>query len=295
MLFFKDEKDYKTVVSGLRRELKALGLPVASHTQMVEALAKAIGHKSWAALQATRMGQPALPAAPVAVPATKVRETYDGENVDLEDDRDHKAYRLFNDDGSLDLSDEGALVTGLNLHLLEGTLDDIQYCTAGVSSVNRASSGELDIQHAGDTDVNWDGQETRHDSRNVPLWWSENAEAVPEDRCIIVPDGVDASTNILSEEVVSEHEFPVRVQLVDAAFRFLTDKGLAEQALLEMPHDGDFFGDEFYDNANQLFRSGKREASALGLAQRATGFCLHVGEFKVLRERLALAKQPALF
>lgn len=294
MLFFKEEKDYKNVVSGLRRELKAMGLPVASHTQMVEALAKAMGHKNWAALQVAHKSQPtAAPAAPVA--AVKPKDTYDGENVDLEDDLENKPYRLFNDDGSLDLAGEGSLVTGLDLYGLEGTLDDITYCTANVNSVNREASGELDVQFSGDTEVNWDGQETRHDRRNVRLWWSENADAVPEDRCIVVPEGLDRGSNILNEEVVQEYDLPVRMELVDAAFRYLNDKGLADQALLEMGHDGDFFGDEFYDNANQLRNSGKRKASALGLAQCAAGFCMHVGEFKVLLKRLTDAKQPALF
>lgn len=291
MLFFKEAKDYKNIVSGLRRELKALGLTTPSHSQMAETLAKAMGYPSLAALQAVLK---TFTVPETAAPAAKAPETYKGEDVDLADDLEHKPYRLFNLAGELDLAEDGVLATGLHLHSLEGTVEDILNNTCNVTSVTRDKDGELDVNFNG-TEVNWEGTETRHDKRNQPLWWSENCEEVPQDRCIVVPEGLDRESNILSEEVVEEYGLPVREVLVDAAYRYLSDKGLADQALLEMPHDGDFFGDEFYGHANQLFNSGKRKASSLGLAQRAAGFCMHVGEFKLLRERLAKDKQPPLF
>ena len=37
MFFLDEDKDYKTVASGLRRELKALGANTPSHNQVLEA------------------------------------------------------------------------------------------------------------------------------------------------------------------------------------------------------------------------------------------------------------------
>jgi hypothetical protein len=295
MLYLKKEEDYKALTSGIRRELKEAGVTTLSHTQIAELLARALGHKSLAALKATHKDELAVVSMAPAVPADapKVPETYDGEDKALADDEAHKAYRLFNTDGSLDLANEGTLVTGLRLHALEGTVEDILGSTCNLVAVSREADGSLHADFDG-TEVNWDGTETRHDKRNVALWWSENSEAVSEDRCIVVPDGVDRGTNILNEEVFEEYEFPVRTALVDAAYRYIVDKDQVAQALAEMPYEDGFFGDDFYVNAEQLF-NGKRKASLLGLTQRATGFCMHVGEFKLLRERLATLQQPPLF
>lgn len=289
MLFLNEFEDYKSVVSGLRRELKSMGIPPASHNQMLEALAKSLGHGNWAELQVAHRRRPV-----VKLPVPK--ETYDGEAVFQKEDLKYKGYRLFNDDGKLDLSVEGTFVTGMQLWTLSGTYDDILAVTSDVNEVSREQGGELDIGFAGETDVNWDGQETRKDQRGVPLWMTEDGTAIAQDRCIVAPEGFDSETNLLSEEVLEDNELRQRDSLVEAAFRWLKDTKAVSQALAEMPSgaDTDFFEHEFFAYAGATFVDRTHKLSVIGEAQRAAGFLMHVGEFKELRKLLVAEQQPGL-
>jgi len=286
MLFFSNEQEVKTVTSALRRELKALGLDAPSHNQMLEAVAKSFGHKSYAAMLAAQpQVAPTAPPALKPVVATPAKGKYDG-------------YELRNTRGELDLSTSGALVTGLWFNLATGTSDDIPQCTAGISGASRNADGTLDFDHDGGTDVNWDGQFTRKNSRGVQLLCDESADEHPADCYILVPENwgdsvgfdEDSSINLLSQEVVEEYDLRVRDVLVAACLKWLVDKGQVAAALEELDYDEDFggFTDDFAHYADAVAEPGTKRVSVLGAAQWVAGFRMHVGEFASLREQLLL-------
>lgn len=303
MLFFSNEKDYKNLASALRREL---GLTDVSHNQMLEAVAKSMGHKSYAALLATKPAAPAAPVAPAAPQAPVYSYPfkpvqvygYSGEKRFLAQLKKYKAYRLFNDEGELDLTKSGDLAEGIGLAGVNGTLDDIRNCTCLIEGARRSKAGNLKPVHAGETDVNWDGQVTRTDTRGVDLYVDRNYEGVPADTLFLVPEGCAGAdggeaVNLLSEEVAEEHDFAVRSVLVEACMRWIVDKGLTAAALEELVYDEDWggFSDEFAEYADAIGEPGTKDVSVLGQAQWVAGFQMHVREFKALRnELLALVK-----
>ena len=292
MLFFPNDKDYKNVVSGLRRELKTFGVTTVSHNQMLELLAKSRGHTSYAALLAAQPPEAQPAPAVTAPPARKPYKAfaYAEERTYLAEMEKYKAYRLFNT-GQLDLcEDEDAVpVHGLTMAKVAGTLDDIWNCLANTNAATRQKDGSLDIQYSGDTDVNWDDQETRRDTRGVALWQDGDCETVPEDSLVLVPEGCE-DLNLLSEEALENEgiDLEPREELIDACFRWLKDNELVQAAVAELVWDESWggFEDGFAEFADAIGAPGNKKASTLGKAQWVVGFAMHVHEFKQLRERL---------
>ena len=294
MLFFSNEKEYKDVVSGLRRELKALGFDLAGlgHNRMLELVARSMGHTSYAAMRAA---QPAAVPTKVEAPKPSARQVYmtyahDEEAVFLAELEQYQGYRLLNT-GQLDLctDEEATPVHGLTMAGMEGTLEDIWNCTCATNGASRNEYGTLDAHHGGETDVNWDGQKTRCDTRGVELWVDGNCNAVPADTLVLVPEGCE-DLNLLSEEALDNEGIVLkpREELVDACYRWLVDNQLVAAALEELVWDEGWggFGDGFAEKADAMGSPRNAKASVLGKAQWVAGFAMHVHEFKALREQL---------
>ena len=286
MLFLNDIKDYKTLASGLRREM---GLEL-SHNQVLEALAKALGHKSFAALKAAQptgsLEKAAAATTPAAVPAKAPNPNGWPEDMALHLEHAFclvladRPYQLLND-GRLDLVARGesaGFVTGLHLTELSGTVEDILCCTGEVSSVERDAKGDIDINWGGSTDVNWDGQTTRVDGRGKSLWYTHNGDFVSEDACVAVPEGF-SSEDMLDDDAVVDWELPVRDVLVQAVARYLRSELLVELALTELTDD-----DSIAQACEDL---SDKATSALGRAQNAVGFQMHVDELHALEDLLS--------
>jgi len=265
MLFLENKKDYKTVTTALRRELKALGLPPVSPAQMFEVLSKALGHKNWATLQ---VAQP--PKAPKAKP------TYGLEADDAEDDARFKGYRLFNKQGHYDLSREGVLVNGFSGLIANAALEDVLAVTVMVDSVTRKRDGNLDLHGCDETDYDTGSSEHRKDRRGQYLWGYE-ADALPQDRLLVAPEMSGYKPNVDFLDSDYSNRCPLRQDIIEGAHRWLLDKSLVDQALEELA------AGDFVLLARRWGVELSETVSAIGQAQYAVGFGLHLREFGVLQ------------
>lgn len=202
-----NQQEFKNVVSGLRAELKNAGVTQFSHTQMQEILAKALGASSWGELK-TKLPKE-MQRKPTSAAALKVvRCAADLDPLNLQP--------LSNDDGWLDLvepGEDGELITGF-FETLEGTLEDIKACTCAATGERRGADGKVEIEFGGETDVNWDGQETQVGDNQRVLWWTEGSETVNEVHCVMAPENFDAD---------EPEEALVRVALVDIYERIVRE------------------------------------------------------------------------
>lgn len=217
-MLIKSQKELKLAVTGLRRELKTVfGTATPSHTQCLELMARALGKSTYAELL---VGLPEeLPKAVSA--ATPPR------------------YPLVNLDGCFDLIEKGAsgrVVDGRDFSAMDGTVEDILYCVASASCASRDSSGELSPDYEGDTDVNWDGQETRRNKAGYQLWQSDGGDSVSEARVILVPEWFQGPDDEDDDE--DPQELPCREELLDAYHEYATGNQLSDKLKEELPRDG---------------------------------------------------------
>ncbi len=307
MQLFSNEQEFKNIVSGLRRELKAMGLPSGSHTQMLEALSRSLGHGSFASLTVALSKAPAATAprsaaastsSPIAVP---VKWAYAGEADFIKELAKYAGYRLLNDQhGDLDLivgsHQDCIAVHGMTLSAMDGTVEDIMACKISALPLGRLPDGSLELSF-GDTTVNWEGGVARTDTRGVTLWVDSSFNEAPEDTLILVPAGCE-SLNLLSEAALENEGLDLRVRdrLLNACFRWIVDQNLVKEALDELDWDEDWggFSDVFALNADATGSPFTPKASVLLRTQWVAGFAMHVFEFKLLRERLMQVVQPLL-
>lgn len=200
----------KTIVSALRRELKALdkGTAALSHNDCLTVMAKALGFPSWNAWEAT-LAEDVSSAPPAASVVGGSRPKYPLVNHGQFD---------FVEEG-----EDGAPFDGATLRVLQGT-SDIVLATALVNTVRRPTNDNptddgslVHLEHAGDSEVHWDTQEVQQQN-NVSLWVNEDGEDVSEARLVIGPEGFD--------RLYDEEDLPVREKLVDAFVEYYASAGL---------------------------------------------------------------------
>lgn len=206
-MYLSNQKDLKTLASGLRRELKA-SYPdfKLSHNQTLELIAASLGLS--------------LPQLQKSLPAS-------------EDKPLHKAsWALFNVKGELDLlgsdAEEAAQVLdGRTFTPVEGTLEDIFECTASACTATRNRNGLLEAVHEGETSVNWDAQRSRRDSAGQ-LVWVLGGEFITSQLCILAPEGFEGPDEPGWEAL------PVREALVDQYEAVAKHLGLTEALRAEL-------------------------------------------------------------
>ena len=264
---FQNEKEVKLFSKKLRTEIRFLiksdfgTLDSLSHNKMLELVAKASGFKTYGHLLARLKSTPPVPL--VESPLT---------------------YCLTNRDGSLDLVHNGILVTGLTLKLLHGTVEDILGCTAFVDEVNRDKLVAGEVDYAGETEVDWNGQQTRVDSRGIKLWYDIAYQYVAEDQCVIIPEDWSEPADIADfydKERCLSYKVRIRRPLVAQIQYYLKCEKLTLRAIAELQ-----------DKASDILAQdlGESAQSALGRAQTAVGFALHALELENLAKRLGANK-----
>jgi Glyoxalase superfamily protein len=204
------KREAKTAVSNLRKALKTLNSTQISHNATCELLAQSFGYRNWSAFSATL--QEDAPGATAAIASEK--------------------YPLRNT-GQFDFAKSGVLLQGLNFEELSGTLEDIQDCVSGVSSVTRDARGLVDVEYAGETEVNWDGQRTRLDEQGYRLWVSTGCSIFSETQCVLVPEDEAQALNTDDPSI----NLPVRSALIQALLEYLTEKKQLVNAREELTQD----------------------------------------------------------
>lgn len=248
----QSQKEFKTLVSGVRRELKTLfpGSPQASHTQMMEVLAKAFGMKSLAELQAR-------------LPAESPQE-----KVAAVEEAPAEVYPLRNRFGDFDIVVEGKrgkLVHGLTGEGVEGVLEDIKDCVASAHGGKRLPCGTVQVTYLGETDVNWDGQVPQEADDGSVQWILNGGGTVLEHECILVPYTEDDEFDFDNEDNL---DLPNREALLDEYLKLATPEILKRLAK-ELPEDG------------------LKSAALVELAE-AIGFSLHRGELVSLERMVSV-------
>jgi hypothetical protein len=191
----------KTVVSALRRELKAAGKQSESfsHTECLTLMAKALGFATWNAWEAT------LTDTESAAPILKAK------------------YPLVND-GSFDFIKIGE--KGLPYTSFFTKLDGTKESVPGVATVLSAArpvggSTDWDIDHDG-TDVDWDGQKTLVDKQGNIRWVDEDGDEHSGAQVIFLPDEFDGEIDELNDDL------PVRTPLLRAFLEYFKEKALSQ-------------------------------------------------------------------
>lgn len=193
----------KTVVSALRREIKALGKgpEQLSHTDCLNLTAKALGFASWNAWEASLLEAAAEKPAPA-------KSKYPLEN-----------------DGEFDFispDEEGKAFSG-NFVPLTATADIIK-ASADFNSVTRdGSNGCLSPEFGGGSDVDWDSQETRLNARGHGIWLCEDGEEFSEGQVVLAPEECD--------EPYEDEELPIRSKLIQAFLDYFAEERIDASAL----------------------------------------------------------------
>ena len=218
--------DIKNLVSGLRRELKPFFSEKGpSHTQVLEAVSKALGYSCAAELQASLPKQPTV--------------------------RKPKAwFPLSNEKGIFDLVEpgvSGTLVAGLNFEALEGGLDDLLYNTVLLGDATRAATGKLEVADGDETLINWDDCRSCKAEDGSKLYLTENRYHISENLCIVVPEGFDADD---SEDL--DTSLRVRQPLVDAYVRYIKEFRAPANATFEALRAEGLSGETAQDIAQRL-------------------------------------------
>lgn len=193
----------KTVVSALRREIKALGKgpEELSHTDCLTLTAKALGFASWNAWEASLLEAAAEKPAPV-----------------------ESKYPLVNN-GDFDFisPDEAGKAFSGDFVPLASTADVVE-ATAGFTVVTRASSdGSLTPDFDGGSDVDWDSQETRLNAQGHGIWLCEDGEEFSEGQVVIAPEEC--------YEPYEDEELPVRPKLIQAFLDYFAEERIDAAAL----------------------------------------------------------------
>lgn len=267
--------ELKVLVSGLRRELKKFGEGLPSHNQMLELVAKSLGHSNVASLLASSAREPHQ----AESPAFEKKWNYFGEERDTQNNKIFEGYRLFNDDGALDVSVKGEsasrMVTGFTWTEMNGTADTVPG-VAWASEVKRVGS-RLVTEFEGSTEMDWNGQTTLVDLRGKNLWVAEDGSYYPEDACVAVAESLQGSRCLLDSALENHPGLTMRQSLLDSVFLFLKDRGLATNALSELNSP------EWKEHLRSI---DAENGIAIGYAQYAAGFALHLGEVIELKKLL---------
>jgi hypothetical protein len=265
---FNTEIEFKGAVSNLRKALREhYGKNVPSHTQCLELMATTLGATSYAQLRtrwsepSTAQGVQVTTSATATAPATPVKEASER----LRNDKGQ--FDVVSPDGGGDDEDEedGSLVVyGRDFSEVEGTVEDILYCVASARRGHR-ENGKLVPHYEGDTDVNWDGQETRCNQRGETLWEGEAWSEIPSSELILVPEDFNAEADPDDE---GNWPWPVREALVEAYVAYAKRYDLVKALIA---------GQEAFLDL---------EDETLGRIADALGFAMHYGELETLIERL---------
>ena len=268
--------EVKVLVSGLRRELKKFGEGLPSHNQMLEIVAKSLGHSSVAAFLATT----ASTAPEAESPPSEKKWNYLGEERDTKNHKKFEGYRLFNNDGALDVSVKGEratrMVSMFTWSEMNGTADTVP----GVSLADKVTRTTLGLvtDFEGGTNMDWDGQTTLLDLRGEKLWVSENGDYYPEDACVALAESLQGSGCLLDSDLSDFPGITMRKSLMDSVLLFLNNKNLTTKAMNELTSP------KWKEHVRNI---DDDEGSAIGLAQYAAGFALHLGEILELKKMLA--------
>lgn len=239
------KKDAKTAASALRRELATLNKSSAeiTHSESLTLLAKALGAKNWNTLEA------GLPTEALAVVhglhllVEELLETREHDSVATDRARlmlDHwyksqhvvpdapSPYPLVNE-GLFDFEEaqEDSVPVAGTFQPLEGTYERL-WGTASVSGARREGT-ELELDYAGETFVEWDGQRTVK-RRGVRVWLDENQNEYLESQLVLVPRGIEYN--------VYEASLTVRTALVDAYLAYLEQHANCRSAVERAPREG---------------------------------------------------------
>lgn len=194
----------KTVVSALRREIKALGKgpEQLSHTDCLNLTAKALGFASWNAWEAS------LLEAAIEKPAP-AQSKYPLENR--------------GDFDFISTAAEGKAFSGAFVPLT--ATSDIVRVSAPFNTVTRdGSNGVIRPEFDGSrSNVDWDSQGTRKNAQGHCLWLCESAYEYSEARVVIAPEDCYSPYD--------DEELPVRPKLIQAYLDYFVEERIDASAL----------------------------------------------------------------
>lgn len=262
-MHIESKAELKKFASALRRELKLIYSDTSpSHTQVLELLAKSLGHKNasslWAALPDTESS------ASGSLPASQASACVQSEQAD----ETAAKWPLKNINGLYDLckvGHGGAIVHGRTFAHMQGTVDDIFTCVNYVNAASRKKDGSVFMSRTDDTDVNWDGQETRTTPEGEALWAGEDHRIYGQWSLVLIPEGMQL--RLKDDAYVSK--LPVRKELIEAYVR-------ASHELQLMP--------ALKNHVEHLAQAPELEQVA-----DLVGFALHPGEVRQLAQLVAAA------
>jgi hypothetical protein len=201
MFTITSQKGTKTFVSALRRELKARNLEL-SHNKLLDAVAIAMGFSGSEELNKK------LPETSSPVARSELQSSWN--------------YPLVNT-GQFDFSNSGDLVDGKTLISVSGTLEDILECVAWATEGTRKSNGDIEPDHLGETNVNWDAQKGRRNSKGMLQFTLEGEQSfVSAEGLFIVPEGLGHKVTQLFADP-HQTVLPVRSELVAEYVSFYTN------------------------------------------------------------------------
>ena len=205
MTHLTTQKEVKTFVSALRRELKAHNLDL-SHNKLLDSIAIALGYRG-----AEELHKKLPEKAVTAPPAQDLRAALEAASK----------YPLKNK-GQFDFCAKGALFDGPTLSAITATLEDIFECSAWVNSGTRLGSGDLEPEHDGSTEVNWDFQKTRKGSDGMNLFMLEGETTYASaSHLFVVPEKLEARIDELFADR-AQTVLPVMTSLVQEYVEFYT-------------------------------------------------------------------------
>jgi hypothetical protein len=168
MLKFETKKDVKSLVSGLRRELKAQNIELG-HNKLLDLMAKSLGFKGAEELSATLLESPAPD---LALSATAPQSRYP----------------LSNDQGQFDFCKAGSLVSGWDFVPIFARQESILAASAGIGTVVRDADCTLAVEYAGDTDINWDNQKPDVTDKGQHIYIREDEETITGNLVLVIPN-----------------------------------------------------------------------------------------------------------
>ncbi len=212
-MFKGTKKQAKTLASSLRRALATQSNTEINHSGAQELIAKTFGFKNWSAFEASLSAQSA-PASPVV------------------DETAAAKYPLVNR-GQFDFEDGEVVLTGAEFETVSGTLVDIRSCTAQATDARRLSDGTLDVEYAGETEINWDEVHSARDAAGFALWVREDGFIVSEAQCVLMSTDYEDGIGALDPEF----DAPVRSALITAFITYLTETEVIARVIEELATD----------------------------------------------------------
>jgi hypothetical protein len=203
----------KTIVSSLRREVKALGKApgTLTHNDCLTLMAKALGFPNWNAWEATLADAPAEKIAKAGADAPKYPLVNKGDFDFVSRKEDGKPFSgMFNE--------------------LEGT-SEVILGTTGVMSATRGntdSKEDLLVEYDGTgTDVDWNSQETQKNKAGYMVWLDPDGNTYSGAQVVLTPEDC--------ADPYEDEELPVRPKLIQAFIDYIAENKVAAHKL-----SGDF-------------------------------------------------------